>query len=136
MSILNSQPSFLLNSLEHFGQQSLELTRNELIELFCEQVIPFLEESPLIEALRKDWQAQQDRMHQKVQKTEERALKEVKEVFREIKAAIKRPSSPEIKEKLKQIEDLISGNRILCGAPLYQNLYNKRGDLLFVLKSV
>lgn len=133
MSILNSQSSFFLNSLERFEKQSFECTRNELIELFCEQVIPFLEESPLIEELRKDWQVQQDRMHQRVQKAEEKALKEVKEAFREIKAAIKRPSNPKIKEKIKCIEDLISGKRKLYGTPLYQILYGKVKELIILL---
>lgn len=133
MSILNNQSSFLLSSLERFEKQSLELKRNELIELFCEQVIPFLEESPLIEELRKDWQVQQDQMNQRVQEAEERALKEVKETFREIKTAIKRPSNREVKEKLKRIEDLISGKRRLCGAPLYQTLYNKVKELMILL---
>ncbi|MDN3508970.1 MAG: hypothetical protein P0S93_02945 [Candidatus Neptunochlamydia sp.] len=133
MSILNSQPLFLLNSLERFEKQSRELRRNELIELFCEQVIPFLEESSLIGELRKEWQTQQDRMSQRIQGVEEKALKEVKETFREVKAGIEKPSHPEVKERLKLIEELVSGKRKLCGAPLYQILYNNLKELIILL---
>jgi hypothetical protein len=130
MSTAPNQSLLLLNCLERFEKQSKEITNSaKLIELFCEQVIPFLIEHPLIDNLRKIWSLKRDQMDQRIQETEAKALEETKETFVEVKKTIRKPTNEKITAKLALIERLLSGEEKWYGPPLYRILYDELKQL-------
>lgn len=131
------QSLLLLTCLERFEKQSNEIkNRNELVELFCTQVIPLLTGNSLLDALRKHWAREQDRMNSRVAKTEAKALEEIKATADEIRVALGDPGTcpnETILEKVALIQRLISGEEKWLGSPLYQILYDELKQLLELL---
>lgn len=126
MSNTYDKSLLLIKCLERFETESKKISnRNELVELFCEQIIPFLAEHPLISDLRKNWFLQRDQMKQKIQETEEKALEEVKETYSEVKKTLSASVDERITSKLELIEHLLSGKEERYGTPLYQIVYNE-----------
>src|ERR1700722_9297321 len=110
MSLAISQSLLLLNCLERFEKQSEKITnRDELVNLFCEQVVPLLAENTLIGDLKKNWLLIRDQMHRRIQETETKALEEVKKTFTEVKKALGGyPTNEKISSKLELIGRLMS----------------------------
>ena len=134
MNLAVNQSILLLNCLERFEKQSREITnRNELIELFCEQVVPLLAENALIEDLRKSWSRKRNLMNQRIQESETKALKEIKKTFAEVKNALDNPVDERISPKLALIGRLISGEEKWYGSPLYRFLYDELKQLFEIL---
>ncbi|MGC1878874.1 MAG: hypothetical protein WA678_05825 [Rhabdochlamydiaceae bacterium] len=130
MNLAINPPLLLLNCLERFEKQSKEITnRNELVELFCEQVLPILAENTLIDDLRKSWSLKRDQMNQRIQETEAKALEEIKETINRVKKAIGDSTNERAAPKLALIERLISGEEKWYGTPLYQILYDELKQL-------
>ncbi len=131
MSLAVSQSLLLLNCLERFEKQSKEIQhRNELVELFCTQVIPFLTENGLLDALRKNWARQRDQMNLRVRETEAKALEEIQATADEIRLAVGVCSDEVIKAKQELIQRLISGEEKWYGTPLYRILFGELKQLL------
>lgn len=134
MTITSNQSLILLNCLERFEKQSEEITnRNELVELFCEQVIPLLAENVLIGDLRKHWSLRRDLMNRKIQESEAKAIEEIKETFAEVSNAIGDTTNKKILPKLALIGRLVSGEEKWYGSPLYQILYDELKQLFEIL---
>src|SRR5580704_17308720 len=110
MSTVANHPSLFFTCLERFEKQSREISnRNELVEFFCLNVLPFLAENTTIENLRNEWRIQRDQLHQKIQETDARALTETKTTFREVKTTVGDSGNEVITKKISLIERLITG---------------------------
>jgi len=137
MTITSNQSLILLNCLGRFEKQSEEITnRNELVELFCGQVIPLLAENMLIEDLRKHWSLRRDQMNRRIQESEAKALEEVKETFAEVSSALGNTTDSRILPKLALIGRLTSGEEKWYGSPLYRILYDELKQLFEILMDV
>lgn len=133
MILATNQSLLLLNCLERFEKQSKEINRNELVELFCEHVIPSLAENGIIDELRKIWSLKRDQMNRRIQETETKALGEIKETFAEVEKIVRNSLDEKITLKLALIARLISGEEKWYGTPLYRILYDELKQLFEIL---
>lgn len=134
MNLAVNQSLLLMNCLERFERQSNEIqNRNELVELFCTQVIPLLAENSLLDELRKGWVHARDQMNLRVNENEAKAWEELKETADAIQITLGICPNEIITKKLALIQRLISGEEKWFGSPLYQILYDELKQLFELL---
>jgi hypothetical protein len=134
MTSSDDQTALLLSCLQRFEEQSREISHhNDLVELFCRDVLPFLEENKAIEGLRNVWRATRGQLDQKVIETEKRALEETKNTFKELQEAVEDSNHELIMQRISHIENLVTGQKKQYGSPLYRILYDELKWLLQLL---
>src|SRR5262245_23218 len=118
MSLLVN-PQLLLTCLERFENQAHNIINDgQCAELFCREIIPFLEENPIIDALRKQWRQHFAYFNQKVEETSTQALLETTETYQELKKALLDSDNPWICQKITLIDRQFKEDEKSLGPPL------------------
>ena len=105
-------PQLLLTCLERFENQAHSITNDDhCTELFCREIIPFLEQNPSIDFLKQQWRQHCAYLNQKVEETSAQALLEIKETYQEIKKALLNSDNSWINQKIALIDRQFKGGR-------------------------
>ena len=127
-------PQFLLTCLERFENQAHSITNDDhCTELFCKEIIPFLEQNPSIDLLKKQWRQHRAYLNQKVEETSAQALLEIKATYQEIKKALLNSDNSWISQKIALIDRQFKEDEKSIGPPLYRILYDELKGLLQLL---
>ncbi|HEY2809926.1 MAG TPA: hypothetical protein VGJ00_00830 [Rhabdochlamydiaceae bacterium] len=104
-------PQVLLKSIDRYEQQIEDCqTRDDLIILFCTQIIPFLQTNTLLEPLTNEWLEKYLELAKEAEFCEKEALDEVKSVFSHVVEVLKKPKKL-IKEKVTHTRAILSGDQ-------------------------
>lgn len=127
-------PQLLLTCLERFEKQAHSITNDDhSTELFCKEVIPFLEQNPSIDLLKQQWRQHRAYLQQKIEETSAQALLEIRETYQELKKALLNSDDSWINQKITLIDRLFKEDEKLLGNPLYRILYDELKGLLQLL---
>jgi hypothetical protein len=123
---------FILNTLARFEVESNALlVHRDLVELFCLQIIPFLQKNPMIEPLRTKWMKKYKGLLAQVTALEAAALQEVIAAFRQIQETVGKRKG--VAKKIARIDGILSGNPEkvdFTSWPLYRVAFSEVRELL------
>ncbi len=129
---------FFYESFKQFFLKSEGLSDiREITQFFCNQVIPYLADHPLLIPLRKKWMDRRQELTFDIQIAERDALKEVSTTFRKIERAL--PSAEldsTVRSMIERINRILAGKERYCSPPLYEVLFDEIDLLLERLLSL
>jgi hypothetical protein len=129
MSTTTNQ-AILLDCLARFERQVKEDHRDDVVRLFCTQVIPLLAEHEQLAAVRDSWKAQWQCLYQQLQDLEKKAIEKVDAAVVDIKKFIGDGCSSSISNKIALIERYLSNKEGYYGETLSKILYWELKELL------
>ena len=128
-----TESRLLLDTLARFEQQiDTCKTHAELVELFCRQVIDFLQKHLTLQPLVAHWRIEYERLLTQSNAYQERALSEIKDAFQKIITA-SQVESAEVTRKIAQIQWMFSGEPGEMGFsswPLCRTMFGEVKELL------
>ena len=122
----------LLATLARFEEQIGSCKdRNAIVELFCIQIIPFLQTQALLVPLKDQWRKKYQKLLYQIEISEKDALNEVKEIYSHLADIFKNGKKP-ITEKLDHIRMILSEDPRAGFStwPLYKVVYYELKELL------
>lgn len=128
----------LLDVLSRFERQvhSSETTYENLVELFCLQIIPFLRDEKAINPLKQKWRRRYESLCNQITILEKAALEEVVGAFGRLKEDLK-PIGGGLHKHIERIDGILAGNPGEAGFtswPIYREVFFEIKHLLeFVL---
>ncbi len=126
--------TLILQCLKRFEDQALKAqNREDLVKLFCLEVVPFLAEATALDGLKHEWCEQKSKMNNRMQEAEKAALAEIKGAFHQVKRSVGDSGHELITRQIALLERLIHGKEVWHGSPLYRVLYEELQRLLGML---
>ena len=126
--------TLILQCLKRFEDQAIKAqNREDLVKLFCLEVVPFLAEATALDGLKQEWCDQKSKLNNRLQEAEYAALAEIKGMFQQVKRSIGDSGHELITRQIALLERLIHGKEVWHGSPLYRVLYEEEQRLLGML---
>jgi len=130
-AVLNHSTNGILKLLNRFENQvSKTKPRNDLIKLFCMQIIPFLSDHPLLELLRARWTARKQELAYSSAQSERTTIDEVKSVFAKIKGDLQDCNDDAIQSQITKIDNILKGKNKHYSPPVHVIVIDELRQLL------
>ncbi len=110
MSTLVDSQSLIIDNLLQFEKECVDITsRNELVVVFCQRVIPFLQKSIALKPLIDRWRQDRECLNYDYKESEKTALDKFIKIFEKVRRRLGADISDTLIKRIARVENTIKG---------------------------